>query len=186
VTLKLRRLLPRIQRLRVFLGDVEHLAAPTPLPGMELRRLGESDLEQLTAGDATFRNLQILRLHRFGRSHAYAVCIGGQLAHISWLLPAEAMARDVPRVLSGRQDEAEITCCETLPEFRGRGAYGFAISQLARLAATDGIRRIYMKTTPENLVSQAAIRRAGLKFAGTIHMARLPGLRNPIVWPRHF
>lgn len=179
----LKRLIPRTNRLRVFVASAAEIPVPALPAGTEVRALSADDLRANAAGDRNFRDVQIARLERFGASHAYGIFVKGELAHVSWLLPAEAMGKDVPRVLRPLPDDAEITGCETLPAFRGRGLYPLAIGWLVRLASQGGVRRVYMKTSPKNLASQAGIRKAGLAPAGTLVLVWLPGRKEPLVWP---
>jgi RimJ/RimL family protein N-acetyltransferase len=141
-----------------------------------LKPLSQEQLAALPCpvDDPGFRDRQLKRLHRFGRSYAYAVQVGDTIAHVSWLLPASAVASDVPAVLELGPDEAEITGCETTPAFRGKGLYGYAIQCLAHLAHGQGIRRIYMKTLETNRESQSGIRKAGLAAIGSVRLIHPP------------
>jgi ribosomal protein S18 acetylase RimI-like enzyme len=141
-------------------------------------------LRTLSVGDPSFRERQLERLSRFGASYAYAVFVDGQIAHVSWLLPPVAMNRDIPAVLKAREDEAEITCCETLPAFRGRGIYGIAIRNLFEVARGQGVRRIFMKTAPDNKASQSGIEKVGLKRLGSAILVWLPVTQRLVVWRR--
>jgi RimJ/RimL family protein N-acetyltransferase len=165
-------------RLLVFLLETEAAAsAPiAPVPGARLEPLSEEQLAVLPCpvDDPDFRNRQLERLRRFGKSYAFAVRVGDAIAHISWLLPPSAVASEIPVVLELQEGEAEITCCETAPAFRGKGLYGYAIQCLASLARNQGIRRIYMKTEETNLASQRGIRKAGLSPAGSVRLIYPP------------
>jgi hypothetical protein len=156
----------RIASLLVYTGSTSTDLPQISIPAAEFRKLSDQDLRALHVADQAFRDRQIERLARFGRSYAYGVFVDGTLAHVSWLLPAEAVRRENPVVLKLGGDEAEITACETMPEFRGKGIYGFAIRRLFAVARECGVRRIYMKTTWGNKASQRGIRSAGLERAG--------------------
>jgi hypothetical protein len=151
---------------KVYVGKTSAATARIGVGASKFLPLSDDDLRTLDVGDAGFRQRQLDRLARFGRSYAFGVVVEGKLAHVSWLLPAAAVRRDSPVILRLRDDQAEITGCETLPEFRGMGIYGFAIHELFVVARRQGIVRVYMKTAWDNKPSQRGIRKAGLKSAG--------------------
>ncbi len=155
-----------VQIMKVYALDTRTARPPLVVPGMQFRYLDDVELRDIETGDEEFRQKQIERLARFGRSYAYGVYCEGVLAHISWLLPPCAVHIEEPRILQLNPDEAEITACETLPAFRGRGIYGFAIRQLLEVARTQRVSRVYMKTMSSNVSSQSGIAKAGLKNAG--------------------
>jgi RimJ/RimL family protein N-acetyltransferase len=165
-------------RLLVFGVDTS-TALPVPAIDVPEARFEPMTDEQLRAvaappDDPGFRTRQLERLERFKRSYAWAVYAGDTLTHISWLLPPPAVAVDVPSVLELSTDEAEITACETLPSFRGKGIYTYAIHNLVTAARNQGIARIYMKTAEANVGSQTGIRKAGLKPIGSIRIIQPP------------
>src|SRR5262249_8601762 len=151
---------------------------------LAFRALTPEDLRGLSVANASFRARQLERLNRFGASYSYAVFANGQIAHVSWLLPPTAIEKDFPRVVRGRSGEAEITGCETLPEFRGRGIYGVAIRHLFEVAREQGVRRIFMQTTADNEASQAGIEKAGLTRVGSAMLIVLPVIQRLVVWRR--
>lgn len=180
----LRFLHSRVSRLVVYAAETEKVSPPPQHDGLEFRKLSREDLLSLQVQDDAFRARQVQRLNRFGDSYAYAVFADGRLAHVSWLLPSVAMKRDLPQVLIPRNREAEITACETLPSFRGRGLYGFAIRSLLDVARREGIVRVFMKTTVENKESQSGIQKAGLPRIGSAVLLGLPFAPRPVVWRR--
>jgi RimJ/RimL family protein N-acetyltransferase len=159
------RLTGRIACMRTYAVDTAAARAPVSAT-LSIRALAEKDLRSLANADGDFRARQLARLARLGKSYAYAVMYNERLAHISWMLPAGAAAMDPPRVFKLRAREAEITACETLPEFRGKGAYRFAIESLIAAAARTGIRRVFMKANATNRGSWTAIEHAGVKRLG--------------------
>jgi hypothetical protein len=115
--------------------------------------------------------------------------VGDEIAHIAWLLPPSAAAMEVPQILQLGEDEAEITCCETPPGWRGKGMYPFAIRQIAAVARSAGIRRLYMKTSETNTASQRGIIKAGFLPIGSISVAHPPlrpsvtVVKRNLTWP---
>jgi RimJ/RimL family protein N-acetyltransferase len=177
----LRELLGRVTALHIYAIDTD---APSPssteqAPGT-LRWLSEDELASLDTEPA-FRERQLARVARFGQSYAFGVFVDDQPAHVSWLIPAEAIAVERPSILRAAKGTFEITACETRPEFRGRGLYTFAIRQLLGVAAARGGRRVYMKAAPDNRASQAGIAKAGLTRAGTAILFAHPLFRQTVV-----
>jgi hypothetical protein len=166
---------------KVYAGASSAGSDPIALPGAVFRALPEEELRQLDAGDAGFAERQRERLARFGQSYAYGVFVDSRLAHVSWLLPQPARRLDLPAVTPDNRACAEITGCETLAEFRGKSLYPFAIRKLCRVAAGQGISRIYMKTHWRNTQSQRGIRKAGLQSAG-IALLVTPPLLSGRTW----
>ena len=160
-------LLGNTLRLKVYAAETSHVTAPAELPGTEIVSLDAEELKSLKVEDEEFRRRQLERLDRFGRSYAYGVFVEGKLAHVSWLLPSAVLGMDHPWVLKLPANQAEISCCETLPEYRGRGLYPFAIKKLCVMARQQGIHRIYMKTSVDNKASQSGILKAGLTDVGS-------------------
>lgn len=179
---KFRRLLTGDStRLVVYAAATREIAAPLEQPTFEFRALSAEDLQALKTDDPSFRERQLSRLKRFGESLAYGVFVDGQVAHVSWLLPKRAMHLDPPHVVSAASNEAEITGCETLPAFRGRGIYGYAIANLIAILRTQGTERVYMKTLADNTASQAGIEKAGLKLLGPATVYSLPVIRRTMI-----
>jgi hypothetical protein len=166
--------------LRLLVYGIETTSIPDdivpPVPEMQVHFLDESSLRTLEppADDPSFRTIQLERLQRCGTSYAYGVYCGKKIVHIAWLMPATVVNAEVPRVLALREDEAEITGCETVSEFRGKGVYPFAIRSLTRIAKQQGIRQVFMKTQETNLASQHGIAKAGLRRCGSVSLINPP------------
>lgn len=180
----LRLLIGRVSRLIVYAADTGTVRPPESRVGLAFRALTPKDLRALSVGDPSFRARQLERLSRFGASYAYAVFADGQIAHVSWLLPPTAIERNVSRVLRARAGEAEITCCETLPGFGGRGIYGFAIRNLLEVARGQGVRRVFMKTAADNKAARSGIEKAELRRVGSAILIVLPVIQRLVVWRR--
>jgi hypothetical protein len=90
------------------------------------------------------------------------------------MLPGEVTRKDDPPVLKLKEDEAEITGCETLANFRGKGIYSYAIRMMAEIAREQKIRYIFMKTRQDNVAAQRGILKAGLKQIGSVLLIHPP------------
>jgi hypothetical protein len=161
------------------------LPAETPAvqPGTRFEPLSEEKIRALpvTAEDHEFRDRQLERLRRLPGTRPFGVYVGDSLAHVSWLYPASVVALENPHILQLTDDEAEISGCETLPEFRGRNLYAFAIRNILSVARESGIRTIYMKTLASNSASQPGIVKGGLSPIGSVTV-----LTPPLVSGRKF
>ncbi|MBZ5642605.1 MAG: GNAT family N-acetyltransferase, partial [Acidobacteriia bacterium] len=96
------------------------------------------------------------------------------------------VALERPKFLALQADEAEITGSETLPGYRGRKLYPFAIQQIVQVAHDSGIRRVLMKTRKENLPSQAGILKAGLRLSGEMTVITPPAIPGKMLMLRRF
>lgn len=166
-------------RMHVYALATDAPMPPIPVPPRaRFQPLSEDDLNipVITPDEAEFRRRQLERLRRYGTSHAYGVYVGDKLAHVSWLLPASVAALERPKILKLGEDEAEITASETLPAFRGRRLYVFAIQQIFGIAQQSGIRKIYMKARRENTSSQIGILKAGLRLTSIVTVFTPPAI----------
>jgi RimJ/RimL family protein N-acetyltransferase len=149
----------------VFSARIDGIELPPGNTGMECRKLNDAELAAATQLDGLTKE-QIAEFQDAGFNGAYGVCCNGKLAHISWIVTRQDEREDTPVGLG--DDEIEITYCVTLPEFRGRGLYPFAIRSLCSIAHGRGFKRVFMKTEESNLASQKGIQTAGLKPSGYI------------------
>ena len=170
--------------MAALIGDVRvnkvysrDTALPVPLAlgaCSEIAPLSERNLRSLQVSEAKVRTSQLELLSLLGRSYAYAATVEGEIAHISWLLPAAASAMETPMMFRLSENQAEISASHTLLKYRGRGIYRSVIWQLLSIARQRGVAKIYMKTNWDNKASQKAIRKAGFEFAGIIVRLKLP------------
>ena len=167
----------------VYARDMNSAITAPILHNVRFEPLSEADLAAIPvhASDPDFGERQASNLRAFGRSYAFGVYWDDVLAHVSWLLPPEALVGESPRMLLLKPGEAEISACETLPEFRGKGLYPFAIQKILEVAQASGIQRVYMKTVEENKSSQAGIIKAGMRRVGTIRMWTPPFMPSRVV-----
>jgi RimJ/RimL family protein N-acetyltransferase len=156
----LRALSGNIYSYVVYAADPAQIRPADVKEDLEIRPLSEIELQAIQ--DPEFRQKQLARSSERNASSAFGVFAGGELGHISWLVPAEIAMQEANGILRLDKADAEITGCETLPQFRGRGLYPFAIRQICALAAQQGVSRIYMKTHAGNRSSRAGIEKAGL------------------------
>lgn len=170
--------LGRLWRWVIYSRDVASASAPVAGRGWEFRPLTADELRAPSGPIGPFETRQIERLERFGRSYAFGVFIEGQLAHVAWMLAHPADQLDSPRLLALAEGEAEITACETVAAFRGRGIYPFAIRSLWMVAKEQGIHRVFMKTAASNRASRIGMQKAGLTQVATVFVWNPPWDRS--------
>jgi hypothetical protein len=165
----------RVERYFAYSIDPQRVLAPTPCPGIELRKLTDDELYTLAH---TYDELEHTRsvIANTSYNDAFGVFVDGALAHIAWLITADHDALNERRNVKLRAGEAEITHCHTLQAFRGRGVYPFAIRTLSKQAAQVGVFRVFMITNVSNTASQRGIVKAGLEPIGRIVRWMMPPL----------
>jgi RimJ/RimL family protein N-acetyltransferase len=161
----------------VYCADPKTVPTPSPNDKLELQKLSDSELAALPLELAEFRE-QMDRFRLLGYNDAFAVIYDGCVAHISWLVTSAHDRRNSIRNVKLRHGEAEITHCMTLPEYRGRGLYPFAIRSLCQIAQKQGIRRVFMITGSQNSASQRGIEKAGLVRSGWVARWVFPFIPN--------
>jgi RimJ/RimL family protein N-acetyltransferase len=161
----IRALTGSVLRYAVFATDPHCAPAPPDLRNVSFKKLTDGELASLPE-----LKDEASRAETFGFNNAYGALVDGRVVHVSWLFErVHSEARGLP-VLGLREGEAEIGFCATLPEYRGRGIYPYALEQLCRIAASRGIRRILMFTLADNLASQRGILKAGFRRCGRTFM----------------
>lgn len=175
-----------IRRMHVYRKDTRNSHPPRWPSDVAFAKVPESELRaQDHLPEDVFRR-QIERLNRFGASHCYGAYVDGRLASFAWLLPHDAMRRDVPYLLAGAPGEAELTGTETLPQHRGRWLYNYVGAGVFAAARESGIHTVFFKMLPKGKPSVPSFARVGAKHVGTMYYTFLPGLSSPLVWPRRF
>jgi hypothetical protein len=164
----LQTLAGRPEKFVTFVADPSQIPPPAENPGWELRKVGDDVLTDLSSSRPEFR-AQAARLAEGRVNDAYGLYIDQVLAGIAWMIPGEHDAMYAVRNVKLRANEAELTHCLTVPEFRNRGVYTYMIRTLCALAVKNGMRRVYMITNRANVASQGGILKAGLKPAGGIY-----------------
>jgi GNAT superfamily N-acetyltransferase len=171
---------PILFRYIVFSARAEDIAPAPARDGVEIRLVTRADLSGLEQPSVDLRDAVERCEHLLG-SWAYGAFCRGELAHLSFLIPAERDGDRRPRLLRLEPGEAEIASCVTLAGFRGQGLYPYMIRHLVRLAGASGHPEVFMITERRNVASQQGILKAGFtRRAG--HLYRLRFLRTDIVF----
>lgn len=177
--------LVQVDHYRVYRRALDRLPAPAQAD-LKLLSLDERTLHQSIAAHADIMQVQARALERHGAEGAYGVFAGARLVHVLWLITPALDVKYPVRNVKLRSGEVEITHAVTLPEFRGRGLFTYAVGALASVAKSHGAQTLYMITGKQNVASQRAIEKAGLQSAGQILRLRLPYPRGKsLVWRGH-
>jgi L-amino acid N-acyltransferase YncA len=104
--------------------------------------------------------------------------VAGRVVHRSWLVRGPAVMRLWRRfgawpVAAG---EAYVHYCETSPEARGHGLYPAALSRIAKDAAAEGIRALFITTERDNQPSRRGIEKAGFAECASVTVRVLFGM----------
>ncbi len=130
------------------------------------KKITDEELVKLSE-TADYRK-QAQRFRRIGFNSAYCLYLGEELVHIAWLIDPTLDGKNKVRNIKLRVGEGEITHCLTGEQYRRRGFYPMAIRYLCDIAATKGIRIIFMITGKKNWLSQRGIEKAGLSRCSRI------------------
>jgi RimJ/RimL family protein N-acetyltransferase len=161
------RLVGQADSYVAFSSRPQDIAPPVETSDLRMEKLTDAAL------DAAIRkhpemSLYARVLRQLGHNDAYGVYQLDQLVHVSWLIPEEHDRQYPVRNVKLKPGEAEITHAVTLPGFRGKGFFPHAIRALAAIASDEGIHRIFAITAADNVASQRAIEKAGLRRVGRI------------------
>jgi len=163
----IRDLAGRVEEYCVYCCKPEQIADIAGPSGVEFRKMTDEEL-LLAAEQHSEMSMYKEKYAKFRLNDAYGVYVDGDLAHVSWLVPAEHDRLNGERNVKLADGEAEITHAVTLSRYRNRGLYTYAIRRLVDVCGQQNIRRIYMITGSDNLASQRGIQKAGLRPAGRI------------------
>jgi hypothetical protein len=182
----LRYLAGSCERFDLFAADTNRVPSPPAIEGTRFEKLSDETLCRLSQERSELR-VHGERASRLGFNSAYGIFCGPHLAHISWLMLPQDDRRLPIRYVELKPAEAEITHCLTLPEFRGRGLYPYAIANLCRVARGYGAKRVFMTVPAGNVSSRRGVEKAGLISEGRIVRIMLPYLPGQpgLIWRGH-
>jgi GNAT superfamily N-acetyltransferase len=157
----------------VHAAELLAVAPPSERPDLEVRPISGEALNQIAAIHPELNyQLEVLTISK--ESSAYAVYESGKFAGLCWLITPDLDRRFDVRLVRLGPGEVEIGKAFTLPEYRGRGLYPFAIRSVCRVARAQGAGRVFMVTNWDNATSRRGIEKAGLKRLGWIVVIEPP------------
>lgn len=98
-------------------------------------------------------------------AECYGHFIDKKLVHTSWVTEQQAvMISEIGDSLSLKDGEGCIFDCNTLREYRGRGAYPETLMHIARLKKASGCKCLFIYSLPSNISSIRGIEKAGFEL----------------------
>lgn len=122
-----------------------------------------------TDSAATFRG----RLSE--RTQCFLVYSGDQIVHATWVTTAAAWTRELRSYAVPPGGDAYVYESFTRIEARGRGAYPFALLNIASVLAGRGLKRVWVGVEAHNEPSLRAVAKAGFEESFRIRYRRRLG-----------
>jgi GNAT superfamily N-acetyltransferase len=163
-----------VERYLVFSGDPVEISKHAEIQEGEhitFRKITDEELIKLS-GTADYQE-QAERFRRTGFNAAYGCYLGEGLAHVQWLIDSRLDHKNKVRNLKLRAGEGEITHGLTSEQYRGRGFAAVSIRRMCDIAASKGIKTIFMTTGEKNLSAQRTIAKGGLSRCAKIYRISL-------------
>jgi len=173
-----------LKEIRVF--EVEPKSSPYLHEQFRFAKVPTSDLYDTQKLPIEVAERQKRRFKRFDGNYCYGTYFDNKLIAFAWLLPHDIMRKDTPAIINAAENEAEITGAETLPDYRGMGAYGFQIRNLAHVAHTLGFSRVYIKTNSDNHAALRSFEKEQVSYLGTTRQMRVPFTNRTFAIRRRF
>jgi RimJ/RimL family protein N-acetyltransferase len=168
-----------VEKLVVYSSDPADITPPQPSDAITFGKIPDESFTTLLSVNAEVKK-ELSFFQSFEFNDAYSLFYNGKLAHISWLITSEHDHQRPVRNLKLMPDEAEITYCFTLPDFRGKGLMAFAIRYLSQLARSAEINRVFIITSLRNTAAQRGIEKAGFERQGKIMKLVFPFPANRV------
>jgi GNAT superfamily N-acetyltransferase len=170
--------LARIVRGNVFIyivqaAEVTAVPPPPERPGVEFRHISEDALSQLAASYPGL-GYPVGVPGGLDGCLVYAVYQGGHFASICSLMTADLDRQVNKRLVRLGPEEMEVVKGFTLPEYRGRGLFTFALQSICRVAQEHGAKCVVAITAWDNVPSRRANEKAGFRRAGWIVVIEPP------------
>ncbi|MDY6987497.1 MAG: GNAT family N-acetyltransferase [Thermodesulfobacteriota bacterium] len=99
-------------------------------------------------------------------AECYGTYVDDNLAHTSWVTDEKSiLISEIGGSLELEEGACCIFDCNTLPEYRGRGAYPQALVSIAQQRKTAGYKALYIYALSSNVSSTKGIEKVGFKIA---------------------
>ena len=131
---------------------------------LRLRRATSGDGDRY-ARDIGTDSAKTFRSRLSDATRCYLVFDGPVIVHASWVTTAAAWVRELAHYFQPPAGEAYTYESFTREEVRGRGAYPYALTEMARELAADGVTRLWVGVEAGNAPSARAISKAGFEPA---------------------
>ncbi len=166
---------------RIAAAGAEFRIVNDELAGKLAEAVASSQLPPDTSGlnHSEFLNqIEADVLRRFdGGRRCYTAWVDGQLVSYAWVSFEEEFVGELRLLLRLPPGEAYIWDCATRPEYRQRGLYTALLAFVCSELRQEQVRRAWIGTDLENLVSQRGIARAGFQHVADLVIKRVLAMR---------
>jgi ribosomal protein S18 acetylase RimI-like enzyme len=122
----------------------------------------------------------VLRRFTSGR-RCFAARVQDQIAAYCWFSQSPECIGEMERELRITDGEAYVWDCATLPKFQRKNLYNALLGHLTHYLKAEGLRRVWIGSSVDNLPSQRAFKRAGFQPAITALYLRLNNLSCMVI-----
>jgi len=144
--------------------------------------LGVADAGDLASAMALPTPEPILRRLQ-GHRRCFGLKVAGQIASYGWVTRGAECVGELEREFQLRDDEAYIWDCGTVPAWRGQRCYSALLSQLLYHMHHEGVPRIWIGASRQNLPSVRAFANAGFQPVVDVTYRRFH--RLSLMWIHH-
>jgi RimJ/RimL family protein N-acetyltransferase len=161
--------------LIVLVRDTDGAAAKLqPAETMGLRRLGAADAVRYARAIGT-DSTRTFSARLSEATRCYAVEDGDRILHASWVTTDCAWTRELRSFVCVQGGDAYVYESFTRADARGRGVYPFALVEICRTLAEQGVGRLWVAVEAHNEPSLKAVAKAGFERSFEIRYARRLG-----------
>jgi GNAT superfamily N-acetyltransferase len=154
---------------------------PLPVQG-DVVEVGSESWRLNTVQDATTERLDSLLKH--GHTGLAVLRDGKWIAYGCVARPGGTPPPHLPAAATGA-GRAWIFGCRTREDLRGKGIYGWLLSELNTISLSRGSNAVYVDTTADNGPARAAVAKVGGAESGIYYVATVPvglGRRTHFGW----
>jgi GNAT superfamily N-acetyltransferase len=111
----------------------------------------------------------------------FAAWVQNRIAAYCWVSQAAECISELEREFQIPPDEAYVWDCATLPDYQGKHLYTALLSYLPARLRSEGVRRVWIGSSLDNLPSVRAFARAGFRPVITMLYLRLFNLSWAVI-----
>jgi ribosomal protein S18 acetylase RimI-like enzyme len=171
------------ERGRLWAIDLSGGPVPTPVQPATAAQFGEvqnASAFQLAEAMGLPGPEPVLRRFASGR-RCFAARVQDQIAAYCWFSQSPECIGEMERELRITDGEAYVWDCATLPKFQRKKLYNALLGHLNHYLEAEGLRRVWIGSSVDNVPSQRAFKRAGFQPAMTALYLRLYNLSCMVI-----
>ncbi len=138
--------------------------------------------EALAQAMGTPGALPVLKRMAAGR-RCFIAWVGGQVAAYCWVSTNAECIGELEHEIRLPAGEAYIWDCATLLAYRGKHLYVALLTYIIDLIQEEGLRRVWIGSSLENIPSRKAFTRAGFRPVMVVYYARMFALGAMVIVP---